>query len=114
MTDKRPDPITPKTLGWTTALAILGAIVSAAIDTGWKLPETNNTMDWVRSILILLFAAAGVYVGASKAKRETTPLIDPRDEHGRKLVPAGSTGRGDVASSYQDDPPPPPPLDIEY
>lgn len=111
----RPDPITPKTLGWTTALAILGAIISAAIDTGWKLPEGNNVMDWVRSILILLFAAAGVYVGAQKAKRETTPLESPRDQFGRKLVPEGTTGRSDVSLFDQDDdPPPPPPLDIEY
>lgn len=86
----RPDPITPKVSFWTLLFALGGALITAAIDIGWQLPEGNNLMDWVRAILILIFAAGGVRVGAGKAKQHTTPLSDPRDEHGRKLVPAGT------------------------
>lgn len=86
----RPDPVTPKTSLWAILLGVVGAVLAAAIDLGWHLPASNNLMDWVRSILILLFAAGGVYVGAQKAKREVTPLLDPRDEFLRKLVPVGT------------------------
>jgi hypothetical protein len=114
----RPDPITPRTLGWTTMLAVAGAIVSAAIDTGWKLPATNNLMDWVRSILILLGAAAGVYIGAQKAKQHTTPLSSPKSADGYDLVPVGrhEALEPDDGSRFLDewaddtDPPPRPPI----
>jgi hypothetical protein len=107
MTDPRPDPITPRVTMWATIGTVAAGLISAAIDIGWKQPEGNHVMDWVYSLLPVLFAYLAVRQGAALAKEHTTPLSSPQDADGNKLEPAGPADVGFFDDT--DDPPLPGP-----
>lgn len=97
----RPDPITPRVTLWASIGTVLAGLIAAGIDLGWKAPVGNNVMDWVRSLLPVVFAYVAVRYGAGLAKKETTPLADPRTDAGVPLVPApASSGGSSLSTEY--------------
>ena len=106
MTEPRPDPITPRVTMWATIGTVTAGLISAAVDIGWKQPEGNHVMDWVYSLLPVVFAYLAVRQGAALAKEHTTPVADPAIEVDGQLVKLEPAGPVDVGFFDQEDPPP--------
>lgn len=73
---KRPRPV----VIFGAALAGLGALTTAA-DVTNVLPE--GVLTWAR----LVFIVGGAVFGSLYVQKQVTPLSDPRDAAGRRLVP---------------------------
>jgi hypothetical protein len=91
----RPSPLVTRA-AVITALSVLSALLvkAGAGDVSVWLDQNSDTVAGA----VLLVAPA---VTAWLAKRHVTPVTDPRDNSGQKLVPAGSApAEPDVAAAF--------------
>lgn len=82
---------------WATVAGGVGAVVAGLVTAGWlssdqgvAVSSTFTAADLTISAVIGLVTAGAAAVGsfstAKQGERDVTPLVDPRDNNGRKLT----------------------------
>lgn len=104
MTDSRPNPLSTAAskvgTAWSAAAGVVSALVSFGVLTaaqgdaitavGETAPSTITALGTiVAGVLPLVSGVVASFRTASAAKDDVTPVLDPRDNDGNKLTPAG-------------------------
>lgn len=86
LSDPRPRPL-------RTAAAIVGgltALISGLVGAGLLTLGQGDALTGIITAALVLLGSFGITVTAEK---QVTPLADPRDQHGRPLIPSDRDGQ---------------------
>lgn len=84
------DPSRPEPVLAAAAVPVVTAVLGLGVAFGVRMTDAQQSAVLAVAAAV---AAAAVAVGNWWARRQVTPLADPRDSQGRPLVPVGVPGR---------------------
>lgn len=87
---KRPEPLIIKAKITATISGLVSLLVTLGILPATLGSQINGTTEAVVTAVGAVAATVPVIVHAISARKDVTPVADPRDDEGNKLVPKGS------------------------
>lgn len=99
---KRPEPLITKAKVTATISGLATLLVTLGILPPTLGDQINTTTEAVITAVGAVAATVPVLVHAISARKDVTPVADPRDDDGNRLVPVGSVATVDAAKALAD------------